>query len=91
MTDVFGLNCTTETEGIQWEKAALNPLVFRWSVPFEISFHGGKTRFTRAIARNIRANPHNFKNKKFEFTYNYFPRRLLNEQRLIFVHELIVD
>ena len=30
-------------------------------------------------------------NKKFEFTYNYFPRHLLNEQMQIFVHELIVD
>ena len=28
-----------------------------------------------------RANSHNFKIKKIEFTYNYFPRRLLNEQR----------
>ena len=32
------VNCTTETEGIQWEKAALNPLVSRWSVSFEFSF-----------------------------------------------------
>ena len=31
------------------------------------------------------------KNKKFEFTHSYFPHRLLNEQRLIFAHELIVD
>ena len=53
----------------------------RWSVPFEFSFCGGKTRFTYAIAANKRANSHNFKKKKFEFTHNYFPRRLLNEQR----------
>ena len=31
------------------------------------------------------------KNKNFEFTYSYFPRRLLNEQRQIFIHELVVD
>ena len=30
-------------------------------------------------------------NKKFEFTHNYFPRCFLNEQRKIFVHELIVN
>ena len=44
-------------------KAALNPRVFRWSVPFEFSFCGGKTRFTHAIAANKRANSHNFKIK----------------------------
>ena len=56
------VNYTTETEGIQ--KAALNPLVSRWSVSFECSFWGGKTRFTHAIAANKRANSHNFKVKK---------------------------
>ena len=35
----------------------------RWSVPFEFSFCGGKTRFTHAIAANKRANSHNFKIK----------------------------
>ena len=46
-----------------------------------LSFCEGKTRFTHVIAANKRANSHNFKIKKFEFTHNYFPRRLLNEQR----------
>ena len=63
------------------KKGALNPLVSRWSVSFQFSFCGGMTRFTHAIAANKRANSHNFKIKKFEFTHNYFPRRLLNEQR----------
>ena len=58
------VNCTTETEGIFWEKAALNPLVSRWSVPFEFSFCEGKTRLIHAIAANKRANSHNFKIKK---------------------------
>ena len=71
--DICTVNCTTETEGIQREKAALNPLVSRWSVSFEFSFYGGKTRFTHTIAVNKRANSHNFKIKKLEFTYNYFP------------------
>ena len=61
--DICTVNCTTETEGIYWEKAALNPLVSRWSVPFELSFCGGKTRFTHAIATNKQANSHNFKIK----------------------------
>ena len=30
-----------ETEGLFWEKAALNPLVYCWSVPFEFSFCEG--------------------------------------------------
>ena len=62
--DICTVNCTTETEGIYWEKAALNPLVSRWSVPFEFSFCEGKTRFTHAIAANKRANSHNLKIKK---------------------------
>ena len=70
-------NCTTETEGIYWEKAALNPLESRWSVPFEFSFCEGKTRFAHALAANKRANSHNFKIKKIEFTHNYFPRSVL--------------
>ena len=51
----------------------------RWSVPFEFSFCGGKTRFTYAIAATSKLS--RLQNKKFEFTHNYFPRRLLNEQR----------
>ena len=74
------VNCTTDTERIFWEKAALNPLVSRWSVPFEFSFCEGKTRLTHAIAANKRANSHNFKIKKIEFTQNYFPRRLLKDK-----------
>ena len=70
--DICTVNWTTETEGIQWEKAALNPLVSRWSVSFEFSFYGAKTRFTHTIAVNTRANSLNFKIKKIEFTYNYF-------------------
>ena len=57
------MNCTTETEGIRLEKAALNALVSRRSVSFEFSFYGGKIRFTHAIAENKRANSHNFKIK----------------------------
>ena len=36
--DICTVNCTTETQGIKWEKAALNPLVSRWSVSSELSF-----------------------------------------------------
>ena len=61
--NISSVNCTTETEGIYWEKAALNPLVSRWSVQFEFSFCRRKTRFTNAIAANKRANSHNFKLK----------------------------
>ena len=41
--DICTVNYTKETEGIQLEKAALNPLVSRWSVSFKFSFCGGKT------------------------------------------------
>ena len=43
-------NCTTETEGIQLEKAALNPLVSRWSVSFEFSFCGGTKHISPYIS-----------------------------------------
>ena len=59
--NICTVNCTTETEGIQWEKDALNSLVSSWNVSFELSFCGGKTKFTHAIAANKRANSHNFK------------------------------
>ena len=59
--DICTVNSTTETEGVYLEKAALNPLVFRRSVPFEFSFCGRKTRFTHAIAANKRTNSHSFK------------------------------
>ena len=46
------------------KKAALNPLVSRWSVSSEFSFCAvGKTRFSHAIAANKRANSHNFETK----------------------------
>ena len=38
--------------------------MFSWSVSFEFSFWGGKTRFSHAIATNKRASSHNFKVKK---------------------------
>ena len=40
-----------------------------------------KIRLTHAIAGKQRANSHNFKIKKFKFTYNYFPCHLLSEQK----------
>ena len=43
-------NCTAETEWIQREKDALNSLASSWNVSFELSFCGGKTKFTHAIA-----------------------------------------
>ena len=77
--DIWTINCTTETEGIYWEKAALNPLVSHWSVPFEFSFCGGKTRFTHAIAANKRANSHNFKIKKLNLlTITFLAVYLMN-------------
>ena len=50
--EVCTVNFITETEVIQWEKTALHPLVFSWSVSFEFNFCWGKTRFTHAIAAN---------------------------------------
>ena len=42
----------------------MNLLVSRWSVSFEFSFCGGKTRSTHAFAANKRANSYNLKIKK---------------------------
>ena len=82
------LPLTTETEG-NGERTALNPPVFSWSVLFEFSFCGEKTRFTHVIAANKRANSHNFKIKKlnlltitFLAIYTYWtevkPRQWIN-------------
>ena len=79
--NICTINCTRETEGIFWEKAALNPLVSRWSVPFEFSFCEGKTRFTHAIAANKRANSHNFKIKKLNLLTITFLTVYYKEQR----------
>ena len=47
---LYTVNCATETQWVQWWKAALNPLVSIWSVSFEFSFCGGNTRFTYVFA-----------------------------------------
>ena len=44
----------------------------RWSVPFEFSFCGRKTRFTHAIAANKRAKSHNFKLKSLNLLITIF-------------------
>ena len=86
--DICTVNWTTETEGIQWEKAALNPLVSRWSVSFEFSFCGGKTRFTHAIAANKRANSHNFKIKKLNLlTITFLAVYLMNRGKSSYMNE----
>ena len=85
--DIWTINCTTETEGIYWEKAALNPLVSRWSVPFEFSFCEGKTRFTHAIAANKRANSHNFKIKNLNLlTITFLAVSLMNRGKSLFMN-----
>ena len=77
--DICTVNCTTETGGIQWKKAVLNLIVSRWSVSFEFSFCGGKTRFTHAIAANKRANSHNFKIKNLNLlTITFLAINLMN-------------
>ena len=86
--DICNVNCTTETERIQWMKAALNPLVSRKSVSFEFSFCGGKTRFTHAIAANKRANSHNFKIKKLNLlTITFLAVYLMNRGKSSYMNE----
>ena len=72
-----------------WEKAALNLLVSRWSVPFEFSFCEGKTRFTHAIAANKRANSHNFKiEKKLNLlTITFLAVYLMNRGKSSYMNE----
>ena len=86
--NICTINCTRETEGIFWEKAALNPLVSRWSVPFEFSFCEGKTRFTHAIAANKRANSHNFKIKNLNLlTITFLAVYLMNRGKSSYMNE----
>ena len=86
--NICTINCTRETEGIFWEKAALNPLVSRWSVPFEFSFCEGKTRFTHAIAANKRANSHNFKIKKLNLlTITFLDVHLMNRGKSSYMNK----
>ena len=86
--NICPVNCTTETEGIFWEKAALNPLASRWSVPFGLSFCEGKTRFTHAIAANKRANSHNFKiNKLNLLTTTFLAVYLMNRGKSSYINE----
>ena len=74
--------------GIQWEKAALNPLVSNWSVPFKFCFFGEKTRFTRAIAVNKQANFHNFKIKNLNLLTITFPAiYLLNRSKSLYINQ----
>ena len=85
--DICIVNCTKETEGIQWKKTALN-LVFCSSVSFEFSFCGGKTRFTHAIAANKRANSHNFKIKNLNLlTITFLAVYLMNRGKSSYMNE----
>ena len=86
--DICTPNCTTESEGISLEKAILIPLVSRWSVSFEFSFYGGKTRFTYAITGNKRANSHNFKIKKLNLlTITFLAVYLMNRGKPSYMNE----
>ena len=86
--DIRIVNCTTENERIWWKKAALNPHVFRWSVPFKLSFCGGKTRFTHPIAANKWANSHNFKIKKWNsLTITFLAVYLMNRVKPSYMNE----
>ena len=74
------VNCTTETEGIFWEKAALNPLCLVGVCHSNLLFVEESDLHTPLQQTNEQTLTTS-KLKKIEFTHNYFPRRLLNEQR----------
>ena len=60
----------------------------RWSVLFEFSFCGGKTRFTYAIAANKRANSHNFKIKNLNLlTITFLAVYLMNRGKSSYMNE----
>ena len=75
------LNCTTKTEGIQREKAALNsPWVQLKSVSFDLNFSVEErpefyTPLQQTNKLTLTTSEHDH-----EFTYNYFPCHLLTEQ-----------
>ena len=84
--DICTVNWTTETERFQWEKAALNPLVSRWSVSVEFSFCRGKTRLTTPA--NKRANSQNFKIKNLNLlTINFLAVYLMNRGKSSYVNQ----
>ena len=63
--------------------------MFSWSVSFEFSFWGGKTRFSHAIATNKRASSHNFKVKKLNLlTSTSLAIYLLNRGKSSYINYL---
>ena len=76
----FYRKLTTETKGIYWKNAALNPLVSRWSLPFEFSICGRK--------QNKRANSHNFKIKNLnQLTITFLAVYLMNRGKSSYKNE----
>ena len=55
--DISTVNCTTESEDIQREKVALNPLVFSWSVYSNLVFVEEIKDQGSVLRRPISANP----------------------------------
>ena len=83
----FYRKLTAETERIQWEKVALNPLVSSWNAHSNY-FCIGKTRFTHAIAANKQASSHNFKIKNLNLlTINFLAIYLLNRGKSSYVNQ----
>ena len=63
--------------------------MFSWSVSFEFSFCGGKTRFSHAIATNQRLSAHNFKVKKLNLlTSTSLAIYLLNRGKSSYINYL---
>ena len=63
--------------------------MFSWSVSFEFSFCGGKTRFSHAIATNQRLSSHNFKVKKLNLlTSTSLAIYLLNRGKSSYINYL---
>ena len=59
----------------------------RWSISSEFSFCKGKTRFSRAIAANKRANSHNFKTKNLNLlTITFLADYLMNKGKSSYIN-----
>ena len=80
--DVCTVNWTTETEGIQREKAALNPLVSRWCVFSNLVFVEGRPDLHRPL-QQTNEQTLTIQNKKNLnlLTITFLAVYLKNEQR----------
>ena len=99
--DICTVNCTTETEGIQWEKAALNPLESSWIFSFQFSVVEERPDLHTPLQQTNEQTPTTSKEKiwiysqllSLPFTYwrEVNLRTLINRRSLIGRCQIVTD